>query len=306
MKSEVPETAPPNAKALRRIKRLSREDRQRLRTEGVRVTTDGESSVTVHEDMTDLQAQVLIRTDSGGAGYFRDHMQQRAYLFQQKQRRISKERTNEVLIITPPDKPTQARSGSPAPLQPAPPDLSAQSPDEPAYWHSRLRPYVAKGIELCVEMGKLFTEAKEKLGHGKWATFVMGLPQIGFTGGERMARYLMRIARNPALTNRNNYSVLPKSTKALIELSNAQPEAIETAVKTKKIRPTMTADDVLEFINDPVAYDPDSKVPVPFDPDRAEDWLNGQFSKAIERWQKEGGERDQFLVAVKRVINQLE
>ena len=135
-------------------------------------------------------------------------------------------------------------------------------------------------------MGKLFTEAKEKLGHGKWATFVMGLPQIGFTGGERMARYLMRIARNPALTNRNNYSVLPKSTKALIELSNAQPEAIETAVKTKKIRPTMTADDVLEFINDPVAYDPDSKVPVPFDPDRAEDWLNGQFSKAIERWRR--------------------
>ena len=59
MKSEVPETAPPNAKALRRIKRLSREDRQRLRTEGVRVTTDGESSVTVHEDMTDLQAQVI-------------------------------------------------------------------------------------------------------------------------------------------------------------------------------------------------------------------------------------------------------
>jgi hypothetical protein len=74
---------------------------------------------------------------------------------------------------------------------------------------AQIRASWQKAVESIIETGKLLTAARQALGHGKWQTMFEGPDKLPF--GERAAEMLMKIARDPVLSNPKFISVLPAS-----------------------------------------------------------------------------------------------
>src|ERR1041385_5833540 len=104
-----------------------------------------------------------------------------------------------------PDTPTT--EGSPSETQ-------SQSVD---YWVERIGGYLAKGAEFLVRAGAELCKAKAALPHGHWTDFVFKLKLKRFVDGERMAQRLMQVAKNKALSNPTNWSLLPPCRSVLVE-----------------------------------------------------------------------------------------
>jgi len=90
----------------------------------------------------------------------------------------------------------------------------------------------AEGI---VEVGNLLIEAKNKLGHGRWQKFTEGLPF-----SDRMAEMLMKIARNPILSNPKHVSNLPRSWATLYRMTYLPDGELEQMLENGTIKSDTT------------------------------------------------------------------
>lgn len=77
--------------------------------------------------------------------------------------------------------------------------------------------------------------AKEQLPHGSWERWVK--EQVGVS--TTTAKYLVALARNPALTNRQHADDLPSDYTTLYELSRLDPPQLEEAITEGKVTPEM-------------------------------------------------------------------
>lgn len=105
-------------------------------------------------------------------------------------------------------------------------------------WASIIRDDLGRAVEGLVSAGQHLTEAKASVNHGEWMPMLNG---IGIS--HTWATKLMQISQNEAISNCNPGLNLPRSIKALHELSQLDPEDIEHGVEDGVIHPDMTAQD---------------------------------------------------------------
>ena len=83
--------------------------------------------------------------------------------------------------------------------------------------------------------GRNLIAAKADVGHGEWLPM---LKEIGIN--DQVARQLMSIGGNPALSNPSNCLDLPTAARALYELSRLDPEVIEEGIANGDVTPAYT------------------------------------------------------------------
>jgi hypothetical protein len=115
----------------------------------------------------------------------------------------------------------------------------------PEYWMVRINDGLSKTVGGFIQVGRDLIEAKAKLGHGGFNTmFGPG----GLKINQRTAELLMRVARHPAISNPNNYSILPPTLNALNKLSDLPAEGLQKAIDDGKVTPSMTIREARELI----------------------------------------------------------
>lgn len=113
-------------------------------------------------------------------------------------------------------------------------------------WASIIRDDLSRAVEGIITAGQHLTQAKNGMNHGEWIPMLNG---IGIS--RQHAHKLMRIGANPALSNPNHGSDLPRSIKALHELSQLDPDEIEHGVEGGTIHPDMTIKDAKDLAGKP-------------------------------------------------------
>lgn len=89
-------------------------------------------------------------------------------------------------------------------------------------------------VESIVETGRRLTEAKHRIGHGRWLDAVALMPF-----SEQTARYLMQIGRHPDLSNRQHVGDLPASWGTLAVLAQLPPGEIPRRIQAGEITPEL-------------------------------------------------------------------
>ena len=105
-------------------------------------------------------------------------------------------------------------------------------------WADVIRADLGRAVEGIVSAGRHLIAAKADVQHGEWLPM---LHRVGIDTGT--ASRLMQIARNPAIASSGNCQNLPTALRALHELSQLSPEAIESGIEHGDIHPAMTAKD---------------------------------------------------------------
>jgi hypothetical protein len=106
-------------------------------------------------------------------------------------------------------------------------------------------------VESLLEAGRDLIAAKKALGHGQFGSlFTSGLVRLS----QRSAEMLMRVAGHDALSNPNNYSILPKSIHSLNNLAALEAPVIEQAIIAREISPGMTIADTRSLVRRKQGY----------------------------------------------------
>jgi hypothetical protein len=83
-----------------------------------------------------------------------------------------------------------------------------------------------QSVESVIECGRILIEAKRKVGHGNWLTFV---EKLKFS--DRTAEMLIKIAMHPVLSNPKHVSNLPRSWGTLHRLTCLEQSDLEELLK---------------------------------------------------------------------------
>ena len=112
-------------------------------------------------------------------------------------------------------------------------------------WRERaqsIKGHLGRAVEGIVGAGRELIEAKAEVAHGEWLPM---LAEIGIN--ERVARRLMSIGQNRAISNRTNWSDFPGAMAALYELSRMDPSDIESGIQSGAISPKTTIKEAREL-----------------------------------------------------------
>jgi hypothetical protein len=106
-------------------------------------------------------------------------------------------------------------------------------------WASAINASWRKQVPAIVETGRLLTAAKKALGHGRWGNMVGEPPLVqGHLDFDlRVAEMLMRIAKNPVLSNPKNFSDLPPKYTTLYQLTALPDDQLQGMIADGKIHP---------------------------------------------------------------------
>lgn len=89
-------------------------------------------------------------------------------------------------------------------------------------------------VESIIETGRRLSEAKTRVGHGKWLAAVELMP---FT--DSTARLLMQISHHPVLSNRDYSPDLPASWRTLSILAQLPAEELTGLIDSGKVTPEL-------------------------------------------------------------------
>ena len=109
-------------------------------------------------------------------------------------------------------------------------------------WAEVIKDDLGRAVEGIVSAGKHLIAAKADVNHGEWLPM---LKEIGIN--ERVARRLMSIGQNRAISNRTNWSDFPGAMAALYELSRLDPTDIEEGIESGAITPDMKIKEAKAF-----------------------------------------------------------
>jgi transposase len=108
-------------------------------------------------------------------------------------------------------------------------------------WHrDRIAAAWSKQVESIIETGQALIDAKEELEHGSFEAMIQS--ELPF--GRRAAQMLMKIIRNPILSNAKHASHLPPSWMTLHELAKLPDEILMAKLKDGSIHPKLERKDV--------------------------------------------------------------
>lgn len=113
-------------------------------------------------------------------------------------------------------------------------------------WASIIRDDLNRAVEGIISAGQHLTQAKADVNHGEWIPMLNG---IGIS--QPQAYKLMQISQNEAISNHSYKNDLPRTFTALHELSQLDPEEIESGVEDGTIRPDMTTQDAKNLKQEP-------------------------------------------------------
>ena len=118
------------------------------------------------------------------------------------------------------------------------------------YFNVQIAAAWQKQVPLILETGRLLIEAKKELAHGEFYKMIEGkLPgckKLPF--GTNMAGKLMKIARNPVLSNPENSQYLPPLWDGLYQFSGLPNAANEAMIKDGRIHAELTHKEIDELI----------------------------------------------------------
>lgn len=109
-------------------------------------------------------------------------------------------------------------------------------------WAEIIKGDLGRAVEGIVSAGRNLIAAKEDVAHGEWLPM---LREIGIN--ERVARRVMSIGQNAAISNRTNWSDFPSALAALYELSRMDPDDVEDGIEHGHITPDMTIKDAKQY-----------------------------------------------------------
>jgi hypothetical protein len=112
---------------------------------------------------------------------------------------------------------------------------------------AQIRTTWQKAVKSIIETGKLLIDAKTSLAHGKWQTMFDEKNPQRLPFGERTAEMLMKIVRDPVLSNSKFISVLPASWGTLHKLANLPNKALESMLADGTITADTTSKQVDEL-----------------------------------------------------------
>jgi len=108
------------------------------------------------------------------------------------------------------------------------PDGGAMTVDD---WAEMINCEWRKSVAAIVNTGQLLIRAKKALGHGKWTNMVGGGLRVGkLDFQERVAQMIMRVAKNPVLSNPSNYSFLPPHYNTLHFFCGFMPHTVQAMI----------------------------------------------------------------------------
>lgn len=99
-------------------------------------------------------------------------------------------------------------------------------------------------VEGIIETGRRLNEAKNRVGHGRWADAIELLPFSHAT-----ANKLMQIARHPDLSNSYHGTNLPASWRTLAVLAQLPPGEIPKRIDAREITPDLQRATAQEWVN---------------------------------------------------------
>jgi hypothetical protein len=112
------------------------------------------------------------------------------------------------------------------------------------YWADRIGGHLRNAAEHVIEAGRDLIDAKAELGHGKFERMVVEHLRCSL----RTAEMLMKIARDPVLSNPKHASLLPAAWTTLYELQKLPPFILERKFADGSITPGLQRKDVRKLI----------------------------------------------------------
>jgi hypothetical protein len=106
-------------------------------------------------------------------------------------------------------------------------------------WAERINAAWRKSALAYIETGQMLIECKKTVVHGDWVELLSG--KLDFD--ERTAQRLMKIARDPRLSNPSNLSLLPKHIDPLYRLTKLSDDELNIALNCKtapRVKPIIT------------------------------------------------------------------
>jgi hypothetical protein len=175
-------------------------------------------------------------------------------------------------------------------------ESGTKTPDE---WAAVIKADLGRTVEGFIAAGKHLSEAKASVGHGEW------LPMLATIGiQDRAAQKLMAIGFNPAFANTGNCTYLPKSERALYELSRAPADLIEARIQDGSITPSMTIKDAKDIVRGGNSPEPEAS-PKPAPRQRNADRLVKHFQRPLKE-NLEGHGRPAVVNALRQAINNID
>lgn len=100
-----------------------------------------------------------------------------------------------------------------------------------------------KQVPSIVATGKNLIKMKKALGHGNWQKLVGSGPRGLVPGkldfGPRVAQMLMKIAKNPVLSNPQNFAHLPPQYPTLDALDAFAPDLLQVMIDSGEVHPAL-------------------------------------------------------------------
>ena len=111
-------------------------------------------------------------------------------------------------------------------------------------WAEKILARYQESVIAIVDVGRHLIQAKEELEHGDFGELI----QTDLPFSWRTANLLMKIARNPVLSNSHHGSNLPASWRTLSELARLPEEVLEEALTTGRITPELKRKEVSRLV----------------------------------------------------------
>jgi N6-adenosine-specific RNA methylase IME4 len=102
-------------------------------------------------------------------------------------------------------------------------------------WANRIKAAMRRTIDGLLETGRLLTEAKKALGHGRFAAMI----ERDLPFAPRTAQMLMKIASDKRFSNPKHVSLLPPHWGTLYELTKLSDEQFAAKIASGEIHPEM-------------------------------------------------------------------
>ncbi|MEK4034039.1 DUF3102 domain-containing protein [Methylocystis sp. IM3] len=110
-------------------------------------------------------------------------------------------------------------------------------------WAERITAAWQKSVASILETGHNLIQAKQELEHGEWLKMIKD--ELPF--GEDTAERLMKVARNPVLSNSDHGRNLPASYQTLYELAKLPDDLLEKKIESGEITPRTERKDVVSM-----------------------------------------------------------
>jgi hypothetical protein len=174
--------------------------------------------------------------------------------------------------------------------------------DSADYWVSQINEHLTEGVESLVKAGHDLEAAKSKLPHGEFQSmFAPGRLRIS----QRTAELFMQVARHPALSNPNNYSLLPPTLNALTTLSRLPEAKLQMAIDEHKIAPHMTISEARALVvelDDKAQQQPEPESEAQLCARRLK--IVGRFIEEAKGWPDE--HRNRFIQELRALLKSME